>query len=733
MKLSRRCFLSFAIGGTAGTLLSPLPWKLTDDLSIWSQNWPWTPVPPDGAAAFVDSTCTLCPAACGIRVRLVDQRAVKIEGRELAAVNESGGLCPLGLSGLQLLYGPTRVKGPLKRVGDRGQGQWQSITWRQAIDEVVMRLSALRSQGNPESVACLAQRDSGTVPGLLKRLLTAYGSSNFYRMPSTDDALQSVLRLTQGVEGFAGLDVLHSDFILSFGAALLDGYGAPSRMMSAIGRLKEQHGKLVQIESRLSNTAAKSDEWLAANPGSEADLALAMAQVIVSQRKYPADFVSRRIEGFEAFSALLNEKFKPEDVAEKTGIEADRISRIALAFAAARHPLAVYGRGKGQVPGSLKEALAVHALNALVGSINRQGGVIAWPGYDYLNWPDVALDETASTGLQKRRLDGAGDQYPQARYLVNHLIESVNKTPGAVNVLLVADANPCYALPDTGSIKAAFSKIPFVVSFSSYMDETALQSDLILPNHVYLERFEDVPFEAGSPKPMIGLCQPVVAPIADTRHLGDTVIQIAHKMQGSVAAAFPWADYETCLQETLGDQWQTMRENGYWELENALPDDSEGKLVLMNGTLGAIYLADAPVPAGDEQTYPLLLMPYDSIRLASRAIGSPPFMMKIVEDTVLKEQAGFVALNPETARKSGLAEQDTALLKTPVGQASVRIHLNDGIMPGILAMPRGLGHTAYDAYLAGKGVNVNQLIAPMEDPASGLDAVWGIRANVTKA
>ena len=80
MKIDRRSFLSFAIGGAAGTALSPLPWKLIDDSSIWSQNWAWTPVPAKGEASYAASTCTMCPGGCGISVRLVDDRVVKIEG-----------------------------------------------------------------------------------------------------------------------------------------------------------------------------------------------------------------------------------------------------------------------------------------------------------------------------------------------------------------------------------------------------------------------------------------------------------------------------------------------------------------------------------------------------------------------------------------------------------------------------------------------------------------------------
>jgi len=114
MKIGRRSFLSFIIGGAAGTALSPLPWKLTDDLSIWTQAWPWTPVPADGEVSYVNSVCNLCPGGCGITARKVDNRVVKIEGMKGHPVND-GGICVLGLSGTQLLYGPWRVKKPLKK------------------------------------------------------------------------------------------------------------------------------------------------------------------------------------------------------------------------------------------------------------------------------------------------------------------------------------------------------------------------------------------------------------------------------------------------------------------------------------------------------------------------------------------------------------------------------------------------------------------------------------------
>jgi anaerobic selenocysteine-containing dehydrogenase len=385
----------------------------------------------------------------------------------------------------------------------------------------------------------------------------------------------------------------------------------------------------------------------------------------------------------------------------------------------------------------------VHTLNALVGNINQPGGVWAVPEPDYIDWPETEIDAVASEGLQQARIDGAGSyRYPNARYLLHRLPQVVNASDESpVEVLFFLDANPVYSLQDTASVEKAFEKIPFVVSFSSYMDETTALADLVLPNHVFLERYEDVPAAYGFPKPIIGLTQPVIEPLYNTRHVGDVVIQLAKELGHTIGAAFPWADYATCLEETLSDKWDTLVEKGYvvdtefsgTDWADAFETDS-AKFEFNNNDIRT--LADYnPVKAeGDEASYPLLLVPYDTMRLTSRYIdGSPPFLLKALEDTILKGSEVLVEVNPATAKQLGLSEGKTANLTTPKSTARVKVHLSNGIMPGVVAIPRGLGHTAYDKFLAGKGVNYNQLSSPVEDPASGHDAAWGIRAKLSKA
>ena len=314
MKIGRREFLSFVIGGAAGTALSPLPWKLMDDSSIWTQMWPWTPVPENGEASYVNSVCTLCPGRCGITVRKIDDRAVKIEGMKKYPVND-GGLCLLGLSGLQLLYGPTRIKGPLKRSGKRGQGDWERISWKEAISEIVEKLGELREKGRPQSVGAISGSDRGTVPRLLERLLTAYGSPNFFRMASVRDSYELTLDIMQGVQALPGFDFENADFILSFGSDILEGWGSPVQMMRVNSAWKSAGVKVIQIEPRLSNTAAKSDKWIPINPGTEAALAMGLAHVIIKELLYDNGFISADTSRFDDWKQLVIDEYSPDSVA----------------------------------------------------------------------------------------------------------------------------------------------------------------------------------------------------------------------------------------------------------------------------------------------------------------------------------------------------------------------------------------------------------------------------------
>lgn len=779
MKLDRRTFIEIAVGFSAGAgagfMLTPVNWKLMDDMTIWSQElWPRYQLgglkgklPQRGEVSNADTVCKLCPGGCGITVRKVEKRCTKIEGRNGYPVND-GGICPLGASGLQLLYGPWRVPGPLKRSGKRGSGHFSRISWQEAIHEVVEKLSALRHAGEAHKVAAILDSDRGTVPQLFSRFLQAYGSPNFIRTASDQDTYELALKLMQGADSSVGYDLEGANFILSFGSGLIEGWGAPVRVIQAHSMWRSGNGrkraKVVQIEPRLSNTAAKADNWYPIEPGTEGALAMGLAHVIIKESLYDFDFVGSQTFGFEdwsdvtgktytGFKRLVLTEYGPENVSRITGLSAKKIVDLARAFARAERPLAVWGRGKGTTSGSLYECMAVHALNALVGNINKPGGVSTRPEVPMQPWPEVVVDNIAWAGSSMPRVDGAGTaRYPLTKYLPDRWPQIVSGSDGgAIKALLVQGADPCFTTMDSTAVAKAFEQIPFVVSFSTFLDETAFHADLVLPNHHYLERWEDVPTPVGLHRPVLGVCKPVVSPQFDTRHVGDVLMTIAKSLGGSVAEAFPWEDYESVLKETMGEKWDTLEEMGYvaetdyglstWDSPFGTPSGKFEFYVSTFDQAGLEMRKDVgylphyqPIdPEGNAVQYPLVLIPTELMRLADGAVGNPPFCTKTMEENELKGNDLFVEVNPKTAAEYGLSEGRHAMLATPKGKGKVLVHLSEGIMPGLIGIPKGLGHTAYDDYLAGKGISANSLMSVVEDPVSGLCATWGIRAKLTRA
>ena len=695
-----------------------------DDSSIWTQNWPWTPVPEDGRVSYENTICTLCPGKCGITVRKVISRGVKIEGQKDFPVN-MGGVCILGLSGLQLQYGPTRVKSPMKK---NNNGGYTKISWDEAISTISSKLAELRSAGKSDGVAVLSDTDQGTTAALMKRFLNAYGSPNFITETTFKDAYKFAVKRMQGTTTEVDFDLENAGYVLSFGSGIIEGWDSPVRMIKANSTLKTNHAKICQVEPRLSMTATKASQWLPAVPGTEKELALAMIHVILKKSLYNKSFVSENTTGIDRLAAMTA-SYSPEKVSATTGIKPETITATAVAFAKASQPLAICGRGQGNTAESTALTMAVHTLNVLVGSINKPGGVYLINLPEYIAWDTPELDDIADAGNGKPRIDGAGQgKYKDASHLPNRLIDAINaQGTSPVDVLFISNSNPLYAFTDTAAVKKAMSKIPLVVSFSSFMDETAKNATLILPSHTNLEQYEDVVATSGMGKSWIALAKPVVSQKHDTKYAGDVMILLAQALGGTVSDAFSWESYEECLEETLGDKWEDLQESGFWENPDSVSPLS-GKI-----DLAQLTDDDSSAIEGDKGSYPLTLIPYDTLRLPSMDIGAPPFLVKAVEATILKGNDILVEINPKTASKLKLSEGQYATLKTPKGTVKVKIHLFEGIMPGVIAMARGLGHTAYDDYLAGKGVNINELIGPVEDPDSGLDVSWGIRAKLTKA
>jgi len=423
MTISRRTFLkaSGAAGATIA-IASATPPVLA---SLFEQD--------TGEAApileekWVPSVCLQCPAGCGIRVRVVNGRAVKIEGNPLHPINE-GRLCPKGQSGLQFLYDPDRIKGPLRRVGERSSGQWEPISWETAIAEVAGKLKEIRDRGEAHTLLFMSGRNRGQMGGFIDRFVAAYGSPNSVGHSSIcEDGSPQAHYLTQGFKAYAGYDWVNTNYVVSFGGSFLEAWRPTTLLLRSYGHMRRgrpNRFKLVHVDTRYSVTAAKADEWIAIRPGTDGALALALAHVIIRDNLYDHEFVENRTHGFEEWSHLVLAEYPPEWAEKETGVPANTIERIAREFATSKPAIAAGARGTSMQPYGVYTRTAIHALNALVGSIDVPGGVVVQKAPPLTKDPDVVQDDVAKAGVKQPRIDYAGTKrYPLAGKVYQNIPE----------------------------------------------------------------------------------------------------------------------------------------------------------------------------------------------------------------------------------------------------------------------------------------------------------------------
>ena len=228
--------------------------------------------------------CTQCSAGCGVLVKIMDGRAKKVEGNPLHPVS-NGKLCVRGQAGLQSLYNPDRVQGPMKRKGARGENSFEPISWEEAITEISAKLNALKEKGETDKFYFLTSELNGHLGTVADNFMAGYGSSNTIKYDLFDHRnLRYANMASMGIEAIPHYDIENTQYLLSFGADFASTWLSPVSLSRGYGEMRQgghsPRGKFVQVEPRLSLTAANADEWVPATPGSEAVLALAIAKGI---------------------------------------------------------------------------------------------------------------------------------------------------------------------------------------------------------------------------------------------------------------------------------------------------------------------------------------------------------------------------------------------------------------------------------------------------------------------
>src|SRR5579859_617953 len=331
-----------------------------------------------GVAEFKPGICTMCPAGCGLIVRVMQGQAEvirngklgliemglakKLEGNPNHPVNQ-GKLCPRGQAGLQVTYHPDRLRNPLKRSGPRGSGQFQEISWDEAIKDLVAQLAALRSANQASALAFMAPPMRGQRRELIEKFLKAFGAPPAVTFELFDEA---VLRRANGISfgrpQLPTIDLARANYVIAFGADFLGTWNSPVAQSVAYGEMRQGRagirGKLVMVEPRVSQTGASADEWIPIKPGTEGILALALTRTISKE------MASLKSEKANPAKGLKNQPKSPAEddlkpTEKQTGVPAATIARLAHEMATHAPAVAIIGGVSLAHTNGLSSALAV--------------------------------------------------------------------------------------------------------------------------------------------------------------------------------------------------------------------------------------------------------------------------------------------------------------------------------------------------------------------------------------
>jgi len=703
---------------------------------------------------WIPTSCNMCGGTTGILAHVVNGRVVKIEpnsanpigvaniSTDFASLKSSGArMCPKGNASIMSLYDPDRLKKPLKRVGARGAGQWQEITYEQAVSEIAAGLATIKTTYGPDKLVWFSEDASFTA--IQESFCSTYGTPNFLLHSNLCDVARKVaFEKTLGT-GRPLPDLRNTKYMLIFG-------------WNPLGAMKWAHlprilldglangAKLVLVDPRCSETADKAldyhGRWLPIRPGTDGALALAMANVIIAEKLYDAAFVANWSVGFDQFASFVASK-TPEWAAAITGIPATTIREVARELATTKPAVVDVWSGPGHHMNGVEGGRAIAMLAGLIGQIDAPGTLII---------PDrkgPKFTVPANTEPTLTRVDGKGTKYPFAHssgVYVEARDAMISGLPYQPKAAVFVFQNFVFSVPNTAKNLEALNNMELIVAVDTHMSETAMMADYVIPGSNYLERHELctqwVTF------PAVSLRQPVVPPVFGQRLEYEFVQDLA--LQMGYATTYPFTvPYEKYLDDALragigigladlkalpGATW-IGGETQYRKYDKVDLNKPSGKVGFgtpsgkfefysaqmaaktiggkpLNGLPDYVATEDGPTP-----TYPLYLVNWkEPLHTHSRTMNNR-WLMEFHGENELW-------INSAKAQQLGVKNGDMVWVENAYAKAQAKARVTNRIHPDVVGMTHGFGHWGLGPVAKGKGTNDSQFVPGKAERISGMAA-----------
>jgi thiosulfate reductase / polysulfide reductase chain A len=704
-----------------------------------------------GELKIVPSTCSECSVHCGSLIHVRDGVIEDIKPNPAHPLSK-GAFCIKGLKGpTGLTYSERRLLYPLRRIGERGAGQWQRISWDEALDRAADRYAAVRKQYGPLALIGVCNNVYFGRGVAVVMLLRSLGSPNWMINQDLCGGCRAVsLRST-------GLDITRGEDIDNARCALVVGrnsYDADPIEWIALKKLKKRGGQIVVIDPKRIPTVGMADLWLRPRPGTDAAIGLAMIHVMIAEHLFDKEFVSHATHGFEKLAERARE-FTPQRAEAATGVPAADIVAATRIYAHGPSTF-VSGHGIDAFSAGVQTFRAFHCLVGISGNVDRLGGnrrVKKPKGFlDNLN---VVHDAKFRLPREIEERTLGADQFPlwagprgwqTACHNPTAIDAILTGKPYPVRAMYVSGANIVVTYPNTPKTVDALRSLDFLMVASDAMTPTAELADIVVPKTTALEE-DEIRLQPGGP--LITMTQAVVPPRGEARNDFQIARGLLAKMQMRGAAAedfLPWQSQDEFIEYLLGDSGvtlQTLRRDGFavfpYSIENfdKFPSPT-GKIELYSEAIAAIGVDPLPnfvAPARERAAaevkaqFPLTLLTGDREKTYHHSrFRDQPWAKKISPDPRL-------LIHPATARAMAVADEQWVRIETPGarGSCKAKIKITESTPEGVVST--GMGWWRPGSMLPGSGafdVNINAAMTydgPW-DPISGSVDSRGILCRI---
>ena len=695
---------------------------------------------------IMHTTCRFCLVRCGMEIEVEDGKIKRLVGDRTHPLSH-GYLCVKGKASVAMTFAPKRVIYPQKRVGARGSGQWQRVSWDEALDDIAARLNAIRAAHGGRAIAVQALPPKEYFAYDI--FLNALGSPTFFKHDAHQCFTPQLMADTLTYGGLltypAYTSVTGTDVILLWGINLSETNGSKHQRVRDAQR---QGAKTIVVDPRPTRSALDADIWLRVRPGTDGALALGLIHEMIEHDLVDHAFLDEWTLGFEALKARAK-AYTPERVAEITWVPADKIRAAAKLFGEAENA-ALYTFIGVTMGGNAIAALRLMGfIPALKGNIDRPGnnGFLLSPGVRMPGYhaSDLGTPETRDFADQLSAdkfplLAGPHaitSPYPHPRQVIDAMLTG---KPYPVRALWT-DCNPVVGLEETPTVIEALKSLDLLVVSELFETPTARLADYILPVTTHLESNAIAEYAGLN---MIAARIKVIEPRGEARDEAEPVLDVARRM--GLGNRLPVANYQELLDyrlKPLGITFAEFAEQGHFERPNAPLKYRSGDLRRdgrpgFNTPSGKIEFTSKkleefgydPLPDFTEPPYSPLAQPelakdYPLV-LISGTRSIEYYSTMGIEVPRLRSRRPWPTLEmaPETAARVGVEAGDWVTIETANAEGSIKrqVAILDGMDPrvvnaeGLWYMP---GREDLIAAVLEVGANVLTPLDDSFDPVCG--------------